>query len=90
MHFPIILIVTAFSLLVVIDMVHPNMFPKTIVCVDVKLVEVKHDVKVDEANDDVKQGARPTGVELDVRAQFTNKETFFVLEYILQWVRGEA
>lgn len=43
-----------FRLLVVLDMMHPNMFPNSIVSVDVKKVEVKHEVKLDEVNDDVK------------------------------------
>lgn len=63
-------------------MVHMDMFPKTIVSVDVKLVKVKHDVKSnevnddvqpDEVNDDIKMGARPVIIEVDVCAQFTNK-----------------
>lgn len=57
----------AFLLLVLLDMVS-NMFPKSIVSVDVKLVEVKHDVKPDEVNDDVKPGARAVFVEVDIRA----------------------
>ena len=34
-------------------MVHPNIFLKVIVSVDVKQIEVKHDVKSDKVNDDV-------------------------------------
>lgn len=49
-------------------MVNPNMFPKTIVSVDVKPIEVKCDVKPDEVNDDVKLGVRPIVVEVDVCA----------------------
>lgn len=43
-----------FILLVVIDMVHPDMFTKAIVSVDDKPTKVNHDVKLDEKNDDVK------------------------------------
>ena len=79
-------------------MIHPDMFPKTIVNVDVKSVEVKYDVKPgevnddvqpDEVNDDVKPDARPIVVEVDVRANFTNNEVFIVHEHMLQWVRRE-
>lgn len=48
----------------VLDMV--NMFPKVILSVDAKSVDVKHDVKQDEMNDDVKLDARPKVVEVDV------------------------
>ncbi|XP_050919309.1 uncharacterized protein LOC127136835 [Lathyrus oleraceus] len=75
------------------------MFPKAIVSVDIKLVEMKHDVKPDkvnddvkpdEMNDDVKSGARSVVVEVDVRTQFTNKEEFIVHKRMLQWVRREV
>lgn len=50
------------------------MFPNAIVCVDVKLVEVRHDVKSGEVNDNVKSGARLVIVEVYVHEQqFTNK-----------------
>lgn len=58
-------------------MVHPNMFLKAIVSVDVKPIEVKYDFKLDEVNDDVqpdevnddvKPSNRPIVVEVDVRA----------------------
>lgn len=45
---------TVFVLLVVLDMMHPKIFTKAIVSVDVKPNEVNDDVKSDEANDDVK------------------------------------
>lgn len=86
-------------LLVIIDMVHPYMFPKVIMSVDVKSVKPKHDVKPDEANDDVqseeanddvKPNARPADVKVDVPAKVTNKETFFVCEHMLQQVCREA
>lgn len=44
------------------------MFPKAIVSVDVKSIEVKHGVKPGEVNDDVKPGARPVIIKVDVRA----------------------
>lgn len=59
---------SVFLLLVLLDMMHPYMFSKTIVSVDVKLIKVKHDVKPNEVNDDVKLGVRPVVVEVDVCA----------------------
>lgn len=44
---------TDFLLLMVINMMHPYMLPKAIVNVEVKPVEVKHDVKLDDVNGDV-------------------------------------
>lgn len=41
---------------------------------------MKHDVKLNELNDDVKPGARPVVVEVEVREQFTNKQEFIVRE----------
>lgn len=43
------------------------MFLKAIVSVDVESVEVMHDVKPDEVNDDGKSCAQPIVVEVDVR-----------------------
>lgn len=45
-------------------MMHPDMFPKPIMRIDVKSDKVKHDVKPD----DVKPGDRAVIVELDVCA----------------------
>lgn len=81
-----------FLLLVVIYTVHPDMFLITIVSVNVKPIEVKHDVKSDEVNndvqpkevnDDVKPGARSVVVKVDVHAQFTNKDLFTICEHML-------
>lgn len=65
-------------------MVHPDMFLKAIVIVDIKLVEVKHGVKLDEVNDDVKPSVWPVVVEVDVRTLFINKQEFIVHEHMLQ------
>lgn len=59
------------------------MFPKIIVRVDVKSVEDKHGVKLDEVNNHVKLNGvksndRSVIVEVDVHAQFTNKQEFIV------------
>lgn len=80
-------------------MMHPNMFPKDIVSVDIKSVKVKHDIKPTEVNDDVKlaevndvvnPGARLIVVKVDVHSQFTNKEYFIICEHMLQWVYREV
>lgn len=70
-------------------MVHPNMFPKAIVRMNVKPNEVKHDVKSDEMSDDVKsKGVKSddqlVDLEIDVCAQFINKQKFMVRELMLQ------
>lgn len=57
----------------VLDMVHPYMFPKTIVWMNVKIDKVNDDVKSDEVNYDVKYGAMSVIVDVDVHEQFTNK-----------------
>lgn len=57
-----------FLLFVVSDMTHPYMFPKAIVSVDVKPIEVKHVAKSDEVNDDVKLSVQSVVVEVDVCA----------------------
>lgn len=59
-------------------MMHPSMFPKATTKVGVKPDKVNDDVKPDKVNDDVKlndvkSGARPVVVEVDVREQFINK-----------------
>lgn len=75
-----------FLLYVVLDMVHPNMFSKAIVRMNVKPNQVNGYVKVD----DVKPGDRSVVVEVDVRAPFTNEQEFIVHEHMLQWVRIEV
>lgn len=59
---------------------------------DAKLVEVKHDFKSDEVNDDVqlneanndiKPCAHSVVIDVDARAQFTNKEVFIIREHML-------
>lgn len=47
-----------FLLFVVLNIVHPDMFSKDIMRMDVKSDEVKHDVKSDEVNDNVKSDCR--------------------------------
>ncbi|XP_058776039.1 uncharacterized protein LOC131650342 [Vicia villosa] len=68
------------------------MFPKAVVCNDVKHnavkdnvkpVEVKHDVKPEEVKDDVK----PIVVEIDVSQRFINRHLFTAREHMLQWIR---
>lgn len=55
-------------------MVHPHMFPKVVVCIDVKPNEVNDDVKLvdvkDEANGDI-----PV-VKIDVGEQFRKQEKY--------------
>lgn len=71
----------------VLDMLHSDVFHKTVVSNDVKSNEVNEDVKLDEVNDDVKSSARSVDVELYVGQQFKNEQLFTVREDILEWVR---
>lgn len=50
---------------------------------DVKPDEVNDDVQSDDVNDDVKPDARPVVIEVDVHAQFTNKEVFILREHMV-------
>ncbi|XP_050915837.1 uncharacterized protein LOC127130926 [Lathyrus oleraceus] len=68
-------------------MVHPDIFPKATVRMNVKPDQVNDDVNLDEVNDyvnpdevndDVKSGGRPVIVEVDVREQ------------MIQWTRMET
>lgn len=70
-----------FLLWLVVDMVHPIIFPKSIVFMDVKLGVVKDNVKlVDVENDvkpvDIKVDVKAVDVEVDVREQITSKHEF--------------
>ena len=84
--------------------VHPNMFPKAIVRIYVKLNEVKDNVKSNQVKDnvkpngvnddikldDVKPSVRPVIVKVNMCEHFTNKQEIIVHEHMLQWVRMEA
>ncbi|XP_050895737.1 uncharacterized protein LOC127102411 [Lathyrus oleraceus] len=71
-------------------MVHPYMFPKDTMRMDIKADEVKNYVKPDEVKDDVKLGARLIVIEVDVLEPFANKYEFIVHKHKLQWVHMEA
>lgn len=66
------------------------MFPKDTMRMDIKADKVKNYVKPDEVKDDVKLGARPIVIELEVREPFANKYEFIVHKHKLQWVHMEA
>ncbi|XP_058745467.1 uncharacterized protein LOC131618219 [Vicia villosa] len=76
-------------------MVHPDMFAKTTVRMNVKPSGVKDDVKLDEVKDDVKPrdikpGVRPVVVKVDVCEKFINKQEVTIRENMLQWVCMEV
>lgn len=56
------------------------MFPKVI---------VSNDVKLDEVKNDVKSGARSVDIELDVGQQIRNEQLFTAREHMLEWVYME-
>lgn len=79
-----------FLLLEILDIVHPNIFLKAIVRMNIKSDEVKNGVKLEEVNDGVKSGIRLVVFEVGVREQFTNKQEFIVREHMLQRVHTEV
>lgn len=63
-----------FVLCLIVDMVHPCIFPKATMYDDVKPVDVEDDAKLGEVEDDVKVTAKPIVAQVDVREQFTTKQ----------------